>query len=100
MIKKYLRLNDRQMRLNKSNLEHIDSRILVNTALTVLPNVKFSQAGCPTLIKEYKNARVDVDKARNGILLKDRDANKLDLFDGSRYLWQTYYLKHLEKLIL
>jgi phage terminase large subunit len=114
MIKKYLRLNDSQMHLSKSNLEHHDSRLLVNTALAVLPNVKFAKTlimndgriieGCPTLIAEYKKAKVDVTNNRPGMLKKDRKndeekENKLDLFDGSRYFWQKYYREYLEKMI-
>lgn len=105
MIRKYLNLNEKNMDLNKSNLEHHDSRLLVNTALTILPNVKFCKRGCPTLIAEYKKAKVDVDSSRPGMLKKDRKndeekENKLDLFDGSRYLWQTYYREYIEKAIV
>jgi phage terminase large subunit len=103
LIKRYLNINDKMMRLNSSNLEHHDSRLLVNTALSVLPNVKFSKQGVPKLISEYKYAKVDTEHNRPGHLLKDRketNGNKLDLFDGSRYLWQTYYRKYIEKLLV
>lgn len=100
LIQKYLKLHDRNMQLNSKNMELHDSRLLINTALTILPNVKFSQKGCPDLIHEYKWAKVDVTKQRPGALLKDREENKLDLFDGSRYLWQTYYKEWIEKAYL
>lgn len=85
--------------LNKFNLEHGDSRLLVNTMLHVLPKVYFSYEGCPNLIAEYQAAKVDVDHVKSGHLLKDRQENKLDLFDGSRYFWQTYFLEYLDAML-
>lgn len=106
MIQRYLNLSDRQMNLNKINLEHNDSRLLTNTMLSSYPNEFFAEKlqmpdgtlvdGVPRLIEEYKNAKVDSDHHKAGHLLKDRNAFKLDLFDASRYVRQTYFKRWLD----
>lgn len=100
LLAQYLKINfKKQVHLNDKNLEHADSRLLVNTMLNCHPNVRFSREGCPQLIKEYEKSKVDLKHKNAGHLLKDRGDNQLDLFDGSRYFWQTYYLQYLNKLL-
>lgn len=97
IIEKHLGRNFGGYRLSDHNLEHHDSRLLVNTALSMYPNLYFSREGCPRLIHEYRQARVDVNHVRPGHLKKDRIDNKLDLFDGSRYAVQAYLRGWVEK---
>ncbi len=100
MIARYLRLSPKQLNKADGNLEHHDSRLLVNTLLYNYPNLHFSGAGCPTLIHEYKHAKVDENSSKPGHLKKDRAENKLDLFDGSRYFFQTYFKKYVDLVFL
>jgi hypothetical protein len=100
IIQSLLRLNDEQMHMNDYNLVHNDSRLLVNTMLNMYPNFHFSKEGCPNLIHEYKFAKVDVNHKDAGHLLKDREDNQLDLFDGSRYAIQKYYKKYIDMVFL
>lgn len=98
MIKSYLNLSDRQMKVNTHNLEHNDSRNLCNTLLHNYPSIFISQKGCPKLIQDCHLATVDEDSKRPGHLLKDRDVYKMDLFDAFRYFWQTYFLEYCERV--
>lgn len=96
MIQSYLRLTDAQMHINTRNLEHNDSRNLCNTLLYNHRNVKISRKGCPTLVNDMQIATVDEKKAAAGVLKKDRDQFKMDMFDNWRYMVQTYYLDWAE----
>lgn len=98
LIQGYLGLSDRQMHINTKNLEHNDSRMLCNTALYRL-NFRVSRKGCPTLVNDMQIATVDEKKAAPGVLKKDRDQFKMDMFDNWRYLVQTYYLDYVEKVL-
>jgi hypothetical protein len=100
LIQRYLKLSPKQLNINNKNLEHGDSRLLVNTLLSNYPNLYFSQEGCPDLISEYLKAKVDVNHKDAGHLKKDRDENKLDLFDGSRYFFQTYFKDWVDRAFL
>lgn len=100
MIQKYLRLTPRQMDIEGKNMEHNDSRQLVNTVLYNHPNVKICPVGCPKLIEECQLATVDETKQKAGVLKKDRDLYKMDLFDGFRYFWQTYFEAYANKVSL
>lgn len=98
MVQKYLSLTDKQMHINTRNLEHNDSRALCNMMLYKYPNMKISKKGCPTLVNDMQIATVDEKKAAPGVLKKDRDQFKMDMFDNWRYMVQTYYLEYAEKV--
>lgn len=91
MIQSALDISDKQMHINPKNIEHGDSRLLVNTMMYHYPNVYFSETGCPNLINDCEIAEVDDKSNKPGHLKKDRDKFKLDLFDGCRYFYQTYF---------
>lgn len=98
MIQSYLNLADKQMNVEGKNLEHNDSRLLVNTVLHNHPNVFISQKGCPKLCNECQIAEVDEKSAKPGMLKKDRLRFKMDLFDNYRYMWQTYFSNYAETI--
>lgn len=91
LIQQHLKLGDRQMMLNTRNLEHSDSRRLMNQMLYHYPNIYFSKDGCPNLINDCEIAEVDEKSNKPGHLKKDRDKFKMDLFDGLRYFYQTHF---------
>jgi hypothetical protein len=98
MVQSYLGLVDKAMNQNSYNLEHNDSRNLVNMLLAKFPNILISQKGCPTLVNDCKIARVDESSLRPGILKKDRSIYKMDMFDCFRYFFQTYFKHHVNKV--
>lgn len=98
MIKAALNLTDKQMNLNTRNMEHNDSRLLCNTMLNQYPNIYFSEEGCPDLIMDCEIAEVDEKSSKPGHLKKDRDKFKLDLFDGWRYFYQTYFNEFVQSV--
>jgi phage terminase large subunit len=91
MIQAYLGINNKLMNINSHNMQHHDSRNLVNMMLSQYPNIYISQQGCPMLINECSIATVDENTSKPGILKKDRDVYKMDLFDCFRYFFQTYF---------
>lgn len=97
MIQSYLRLSDKQMNLFKKNMEHNDSRNLCNTMMYNLPNV-FIDSSCKTLINDCIIATVDENTNKAGMLKKDRDKYKMDMFDAFRYLWQAYFADYIDKV--
>lgn len=90
IIQSMLGLSDKQMCLNTHNLEHADSRLLCNAMLEHYPNL-FIDIGCKNFIADCQKATCDPDSARPSTLLKDRKGYKMDLFDGGRYYFQTYW---------
>ena len=80
VIKDRLKLAEHQIRLRNRNLDLLESRILCNYILEHL-DIKIDHQ-MKQLIRECQYARVD----EHGILLKDRKAMKLDIFDTFRYL--------------
>lgn len=100
LIKSYLKLTDKLMNLNTTNLEHNDSRILCNTMLYNYPNVFISEEGCPTLVQDCLIAEVDDKKPKPGHLKKDRELFKMDVFDAFRYHLQTHFLSFVRKFYL
>ncbi|MCB0699120.1 MAG: PBSX family phage terminase large subunit [Chitinophagaceae bacterium] len=91
MIQGYLGLPDRALHLNRRNLAHHDSRLLLNTLFTEYPNIRISAEGCPGLVNDCIIARTDEDSPRPGTLRKDRGIYKMDLFDCLRYFFQRYF---------
>jgi phage terminase large subunit len=91
MIQSYLGINNKLMNINSHNMQHHDSRNLLNMLLSQYPNILISQTGCPMLINECTIATVDENTSKPGILKKDRDVYKMDLFDCFRYFFQTYF---------
>lgn len=89
-IQAALGLSARQMHIEGKNMEHNDSRQLCNTAIHKLPNFAIDPS-CTNLIKDCIVATVDETKGKPGMLKKDRDIYKMDVFDGMRYFFQTYF---------
>jgi hypothetical protein len=54
------------------------------------PNI-FIDPSCKGLIADCEKATVDPKSLKPSMLLKDRGAYKMDLFDGMRYYFQTYW---------
>lgn len=100
MIRSYLRLSPKQLQLNTRNLQHHDSRLLINTLFAEYPNLRISKAHCPTLINDCIIARVDEDSPRPGTLRKDRSIYKMDLFDAMRYFFQTHFKEYADRVVL
>jgi phage terminase large subunit len=100
MIKSYLNVPPRMMNLNSRNLEHHDSRNLVNMLLAQYPNILVSAQGCPTLINDCIIARVDESTHKPGILKKDRGMYKMDMMDAMRYFFQAYFKDYVSKVSL
>lgn len=99
MIQSYLGLSDSRMDLFSKNMEHNDSRNLCNTMLYNLPNV-FIDPSCKVLINDCQIATVDEDVKKGGMLKKDRDEFKMDMFDAFRYFWQCYFSDYIDKVRL
>lgn len=93
MIQAQLRLNDKQMNTNTSNLEHADSRFLCNAMFGAYPNLRINARECPNLVSQCLNAKTNPKSKKPGELLKDREDHKNDEFDAMRYFFQTYFLK-------
>lgn len=97
MIQSYLRLSDSQMNINSKNMEYNDSRNLCNTMLYNYPNL-FISPTCKHLLNDIQVATVDEKKIKPGVLKKDRDVYKMDVFDCFRYFFQTYFKAYAEKV--
>lgn len=95
MIQSYLKLNNKQLHLITKNMEHNDSRNLCNTMLCNLPNVLISRK-CKVLIDDCYKATIDDTKLKAGVLKKDRDLYKMDMFDAFRYFWQCYFKEYAQ----
>lgn len=78
-IKHELKLTDAQIRLRGKNLDLIQSRVLCNAAVQHL-DIQIDDS-LTELINDLKFAKVD----DYGILLKDREKNKMDDLDCFRY---------------
>jgi phage terminase large subunit len=98
MIQAYLNLSPKLMNINSHNMQHHDSRNLVNMMLSQYPNIYISQQGCPLLINECSIATIDESTSKPGVLKKDRDVYKMDLFDCFRYFFQTYFKDFVTKV--
>jgi phage terminase large subunit len=98
MIQSYLRIPAKMMHLNTYNMEHHDSRNIINMMLAQYPNLYISQQGCPGLINECVIATVDESTHKPGILKKDRGVYKMDLFDCLRYFFQYYFKDFVSKV--
>lgn len=90
MIAGYLGVSDRLIDTPHFNLEHWDSRMLCNSLFHTYPNLSISSK-CTTLIKDCEIAKVDDRLNKGGGLFKDRGIYKMDVFDGMRYFFQTYF---------
>jgi len=91
MIRSYLQLNERQLLLNTRNMEHGDSRLLINTLFENYPHIRISEEHCPRLINDCIIATTDENSQRPGTLKKDRGIYKMDLFDAMRYFFQACF---------
>lgn len=95
-IATHLGLNSKMLNLNTHNLEHSDSRELLNAVFWSYPNL-YIHPKCKTLIRDCQIAMVDEKSSKPSHLLKDRGIYKMDAFDGMRYFFQTYFLKWVRK---
>lgn len=95
LIKANLKGRVAKMDLNSKNLLHSDSRLLLNSYFEHYPNI-YINTECKLLIADIAKACVDEEKGA-GQLKKDRKEYKMDLFDGMRYLFQTYFLEFAQK---
>lgn len=86
-----LGVNDKLINTPTTNLEHADSKMLMNTMFANYPNVKLSREGMPNFIQQCHKAKNDPDSKKPSQLLKDRGSNKNDEFDAGRYFFQTYF---------
>ena len=100
MIQRFLDIQKKQLHLNTHNLQHHESRLLLNTMLAQYPNILLSQQGCPLLANECIIATIDDTTDKPGILKKDRNLYKMDLFDCFRYFFQTYCNRLVDKVRL
>lgn len=100
MIAKYMKINARMMDIDGKNMEHNDSRVLINTMLYNYPNIFISREGCPLLINDCLIAQVDEDSSKAGAIDKDREKFKMDYFDGFRYIFQTYFKSYAKKVYM
>lgn len=99
MIKTFLNLTPKQLQLNSRNLQHNDSRLLINTLFADYPSLYISKEGCPELMNDCIIATVDENSNRPGILKKDRNIYKMDLFDAMRYFFQTWFSDYSKKAL-
>lgn len=99
MIQRYLGLSDAQMNVNKRNLEHNDSRNLCGLMMYQYPNIKIAPH-LKSLRNDIAKATVDDTKQKPGILKKDRQQYKMDVFDCFRYFFQTYFLEFVNMAYL
>lgn len=100
MIGKYMRIHPRMFDIEGKNMEHNDSRVLINTMLYNYPNIYISRKGCPNLINDCLIAQVDEESLKPGALNKDRKLFKLDYFDAMRYIFQTYFISYAKKVYM
>lgn len=95
MIQSYLNIPEKLCNVPTKNMEHNDSRNLCNTMLYNYPNFYISP-NCKKLLTDIQVATVDETKAKAGVLKKDRDVYKMDVFDCFRYFLQTYFSQYVE----
>lgn len=100
MIRSYLNIHPRLMQLNSRNLEHNDSRNLINMLFAQYPSLLISESGCPTLADDCRIAKVDENSPRPGTLKKDRQVYKMDMFDAMRYFFQSYFKDYVNKVVM
>lgn len=91
LIAAHLGVNKKLLDLNNTNLEHADSRIFMNAMFANYPNIRISREGCPNLVRQSQQAKVDIECKKPSQLLKDRGQYKNDEFDSMRYFFQTYF---------
>jgi phage terminase large subunit len=96
IIKGALGISDKQLHINKSNMTHASSRVLCNAMFEQYPNLRLSRSACPDIINDCRIAKKDPKSKDPHKLLKDRGIYKMDLFDGLRYFFQTYFSKFAE----
>lgn len=92
VIKEELKLRDVDMKVRSINLGLIESRVLCN-AVNQSCDIFFDEEGCKQLINDAKYGKVD-DK---GVLIKDRNKQKMDFLDGLRYLVDANWADYLDR---
>ncbi len=92
IIRQQLNLSNAQLRIRSKNIDLINSRVRCNAALRT-KNI-LVHPRCEELIHDATYASVDAE----GVLVKDREANKNDFLDTFRYLldaeWPTIIPNH------
>jgi phage terminase large subunit len=96
-IAAHLKLNEKLLDLNNTNLEHADSRTLCNLLLANYPNFYIDKS-CTNLIRQCSAARCDEKSSKPSQLLKDRGQYKNDEFDSFRYFCQTYFNEFVKRV--
>lgn len=91
LIKSYLGIAKKSIQANEYNLQHGNSRLLMNAIFNNYPNLYLSADGMPNFINDCLIAAVDDDAPKPNTLKKDRDVYKMDYFDGGRYFFQRYF---------
>lgn len=96
-IATWLHISPKNLVLNSSNLEHSDSRELLN-AMFWHYNIGIHPR-CKNLIEDCHKATVDMKSKKPSHLLKDRNDYKMDSFDSMRYFFQTFFLEYVQNNI-
>lgn len=96
IIQSLLGLRPVQMLLNTYNLEHADSRILMNMLIANYPHFAIDKS-CVNYIHQCKIATVSEKEGKPQQLLKDRGTYKMDAFDSGRYYFQTIFNEWVKK---
>lgn len=96
LIATELGLSKSQLHLNNSNLEHSDSRAMLNSLFENYTSILIHEK-CTNLVSDCKKAKTDEKKAKPHCLLKDRGLYKMDAFDSMRYFFQTYFLEYCQR---
>lgn len=92
----FLDINSKLVDTFTHNLEHADSRQLMNAMFYQYPELVIDK-GCVNLIRQCEMAKIDEKSTRPQQLKKDRDLYKMDEFDGARYFFQAYFLDFANK---
>lgn len=92
VIKEEMKLRDVDLKVRNINLGLIESRVLCN-AVNQSCDIFLDEDGCKQLINDCKYGKVD-DK---GVLIKDRNKQKMDFLDGLRYLVDANFPDYLDR---
>lgn len=98
LIKRYLRLSDKQIHNFSQNMTHHDSRMLCNTMLYSYPHFYIDPEQCPMLAEDMEKATIDEKGNDPNKLKKDRGDYKMDMLDNWRYMLQRYFLEYVQRL--
>lgn len=89
-IASYLNVPHKLIDTFTTNLEHADSRALMNALYYNYPEIIIDKS-CTQLIRQCQMATIDEKSNRPQQLKKDREMYKMDEFDSHRYGIQAYF---------